>query len=126
MHIIRKSATLLVTIGLAATGFLGTTTAFADAPTGDGVSTAHVNESVQGGKWLPWDSNNITTMAKCEARLAQLRKDYKFLNTSNSKCTRVAIAQCPPKSVYWVMVLDHAAGAKKVAPVEQKELALAC
>ena len=40
-----------------------------------------------------------------------LREDDTFLNTSSSKCTRVAIAQCPPTSVHWVTVLDDAAGA---------------
>lgn len=126
MRFIRKMTTVVATVALAATGFLGTTTAFADAPVADAPAVVQSDAVVQGGAWLPWDRANITTMKKCEARLAYLRKTYKDLNISNSKCTAVKIAQCPPKTVYWVMVLDHGSAAKKAKAVQNKEFALAC
>lgn len=126
MRFIQKIIAVVAAAGVVAFGVGGAATAFAEAPDKQAASHSRELEVAQGGQWLPWDQNNITTMAKCEARLKKLRAVNDWMNLSNSKCTRVKLAQCPPKSVYWVMVLDHGAGSRLAAPVESRELALAC
>lgn len=116
------SAILLLTCG----GALGVQTASAGVQKPSNI--ASVTTVQQGGTWLPYDRANITTMAKCESRLAWLRKNVSWINSSNSKCTSVKLNVCPPKTVYWMMVLDHqaAAPADDRSTPEAASFALAC
>lgn len=83
--------------------------------------------------WIPYDYVNYTTNTKCNNRLKYLRSQYPDMNLGNTECRAVALPQCPPKTVYWIYILDKAGfSASKVAieatpgKITPSDLALAC
>lgn len=84
-------------------------------------------------EWIPYDYVNYTTNTKCNNSLKFLRSKYSDMNLGNTECRAKALPQCPPKTVYWIYILDKSAfsASRVVTKVGRSEiipndLALAC
>lgn len=99
---------------------------------------AEEEQSAQGSNevmatWIPYDYVNYKTNTSCNNRLKYLRSVYPDMNLSNTKCTAKTLPQCPPKTVYWIYIIDRGTARTSLdaaeglqSTISPSDLALAC
>lgn len=124
---ITSAARLLFATALSFTLLAAPSTATAEQP----LATQASHEMM--AAWIPYDYVNYTTNTKCNNRLRYLRTRYPDMHLGNTECRAVSVLQCPPKTVYWIYILDKAgyrvAGiSSEAAPhtISPDSLSLAC